>query len=54
MNLFSCPKCKTKYAIIRRQSPPPKPPACEVCDEKFIPTEYGDWLTYQRADPVQL
>jgi len=56
MEFFSCPnpKCKAKYAIIRRQSPPETKPACEACGQKFVPTEHGDWLTYQRADPVQL
>jgi hypothetical protein len=54
MDLFSCPKCKAKYAIIRRQAPPDEPPACDVCPQKFPPTEHGDWLTYQRADPLQL
>jgi hypothetical protein len=54
MDLFTCPKCPAKYAIIRRQVPPTEPPACEACGQKFLPTESGDWLTYQRADPISL
>jgi hypothetical protein len=52
MNLFSCQNCQVKYAIIRRGAPPKEPPVCEVCNYKFPPTESGDWLTYQRADPI--
>jgi hypothetical protein len=54
MDLFSCPDCKAKHAIIRRQAPPDEPPVCEVCDGPFQPTDGGDWLTYQRADPIVL
>jgi hypothetical protein len=54
MDLFSCPDCKAKYAIIRRQAPPDEPPVCEACDGPFQPTDGGDWLTYQRADPIVL
>jgi len=52
--LFSCPnpKCQAKYAIIGRAMKSTEAPACEECGQKF--SEHGDWLTYQRADPIFL
>jgi hypothetical protein len=52
MTLFACQGCGAKYAIIRRQTPPKEPLTCEVCGRAFPRTEGGDWLTYQRGDPV--
>ena len=47
---FGCPHCHAKYSIIRRQTPPGMIPACEDCDQEFLPREYGEWLVYERAD----
>lgn len=47
---FGCPRCHAKYAVIRRQTPPGVIPTCENCDQEFPPTEYGEWLLYERAD----
>jgi hypothetical protein len=54
MDLFSCPnpKCRVQYFVVRRRTPPPEPPKCEVCNQQFIPTEHGDYLIYQRADSI--
>lgn len=53
---FTCPNpnCEAKYAIIRRKAEPDEQPTCEVCGKKFPRTEGGDWLIYQRADPISL
>jgi len=48
---FACLRCSAVYAITRSPQPPAKQPSCEVCGNKFPPSELGEWLTYQRAEP---
>lgn len=50
-DVFACTKCNSIYEITKRQEKPLVPPRCQVCFAIFPPSELGDWLVYQRAEP---
>ena len=50
-DVFACSKCNSIYEIIRRREKPLVPPRCQVCFTNFPPSELGDWLAYERAEP---
>jgi hypothetical protein len=50
-DVFSCNKCHSIYGITRLQQKPILPPRCQVCFASFPPSELGDWLAYERAEP---
>jgi hypothetical protein len=50
-DVFACTKCNSIYEIERLQHQPLTPPRCQVCFASFPPSELGDWLTYERAEP---
>jgi hypothetical protein len=50
-DVFSCSKCHSIYEIKRQQHRPDLPPRCQVCFASFPPSELGDWLSYERAEP---
>jgi hypothetical protein len=50
-DIFACSKCQSIYEITRLQQKPFLPPRCQVCFANFPPSELGDWLGYERAEP---
>jgi hypothetical protein len=50
-DVFACTKCNSIYEITRLQQHPALPPRCQVCFASFPPSELGDWLAYERAEP---
>jgi hypothetical protein len=50
-DVFACTKCHSIYGITRLQQQPVLPPRCQVCFASFPPSELGDWLAYERAEP---
>jgi hypothetical protein len=50
-DVFACTKCNSIYEITRLQEKPILPPRCQVCFAGFPPSELGDWLVYERAEP---
>jgi hypothetical protein len=50
-DIFACNKCNSIYEITRLQQQPALPPRCQVCFASFPPSELGDWLAYERAEP---
>jgi hypothetical protein len=50
-DLFACRQCHAIYAITRLTQAPALPPFCRNCGNRFPPTELGDWLAYERAEP---
>jgi hypothetical protein len=50
-DIFACSKCLSIYEIKRQQQQPLVPPRCQVCLASFPPSELGDWLAYERAEP---
>jgi hypothetical protein len=50
-DIFACNKCNSIYEIKRLQQQPALPPRCQVCFATFPPSELGDWLAYERAEP---
>ena len=50
-DIFACSKCLSIYEITRLQQKPVLPPRCQVCFDSFPPSELGDWLAYERAEP---
>jgi hypothetical protein len=50
-DLFACRDCHAIYAITRVRQAPISPPFCQNCSCKFPPSELGDWLVYERAEP---
>jgi len=50
-DIFACQNCHAIYAIRRLRQPPLLPPFCKNCGTKFPPSELGDWLAYERAEP---
>jgi hypothetical protein len=50
-DVFACSKCNSIYEITRRREKPLVPPRCQVCFAGFPPSELGDWLAYERAEP---
>ena len=39
------------YQITRLRQKPALLPRCQVCFASFPPSELGDWLVYERAEP---
>jgi hypothetical protein len=50
-DVFACIKCLSIYEITRHRRQPLARPRCQVCHAPFPPSELGDWLSYQRAEP---
>src|SRR5689334_20494585 len=50
-DVFAYCKCNAIYEIKRLQQQPLTPPRCQVCFATLPPSELGDWLSYQRAEP---
>ena len=50
-DVFACTKCNSIYEIKRLQQQPLTQPRCKVCFASFPPSELGDWLAYERAEP---
>jgi hypothetical protein len=50
-DVFACAKCHSIYEITRLTEKPVLPPRCQVCFVSFPPSELGDWLVYERAEP---
>ena len=50
-DIFACSKCLSIYEITRLTQKPILPPRCQVCFASFPPSELGDWLSYERAEP---
>jgi hypothetical protein len=50
-DVFACSKCHSIYEITRHRQQPLGRPRCQVCQAQFPPSELGDWLSYQRAEP---
>ena len=50
-DIFACRECQSIYEITRVSQPPVLPPFCRNCGCKFPPSELGDWLAYERAEP---
>jgi hypothetical protein len=50
-DIFACSKCLSIYEITRLQQKPTLPPRCQVCFDSFPPSELGEWLGYERAEP---
>jgi hypothetical protein len=50
-DVFACLQCHSIYEINRHRQQPLARPRCQVCQAKFPPSELGDWLSYQRAEP---
>jgi hypothetical protein len=50
-DIFSCLQCHSIYEITRLPEKPVLPPRCQVCTASFPPSELGDWLIYERAEP---
>jgi hypothetical protein len=50
-DVFACCKCNSIYEITRLRQKPVLPPYCQVCFTSFPPSELGDWLAYERAEP---
>ncbi len=50
-DVFACTKCNAIHEITRLQQQPILPPRCQVCFASLPPSEMGDWLAYQRAEP---
>ena len=50
-DVFACTKCNSIYEITRLQQQPASLPRCQVCFASFPPSELGDWLAYERAEP---
>jgi hypothetical protein len=50
-DIFACSKCTSIYEITRRREKPLVPPRCQVCFASFPPSELGNWLAYERAEP---
>ena len=50
-DIFACSKCHSIYEITRLHEQPVVLPRCQVCFAEFPPSELGDWLAYERAEP---
>jgi hypothetical protein len=50
-DIFACHECQSIYEITRVSQPPVPTPFCRNCGCKFPPSELGDWLAYERAEP---
>jgi hypothetical protein len=50
-DIFACRECQSIYEITRVSQPPVLTPFCRNCGCKFPPSELGDWLAYERAEP---
>lgn len=50
-DIFACTKCNSIYEITRLQQRPALAPRCQVCFASLPPSELGDWLAYERAEP---
>ncbi|HEV2625251.1 MAG TPA: hypothetical protein VGV62_09060 [Xanthobacteraceae bacterium] len=50
-DIFACRECQSIYEITRVSEPPVLAPFCRNCGCKFPPSELGDWLAYERAEP---
>jgi hypothetical protein len=50
-DIFACRECQSIYEITRVSQPPVLTPFCRDCGCKFPPSELGDWLAYERAEP---
>src|SRR5438067_11640966 len=50
-DIFACRECQSIYEITRVSEPPVLTPFCRNCGCKFPPSELGDWLAYERAEP---
>jgi hypothetical protein len=50
-DIFACSKCLSIYEITPVRQKPALPPRCQVCFASFPPSELGDWLSYERAEP---
>src|SRR5690242_3935067 len=50
-DVFACSKCQSIYEITRHRQQPLARPRGQVCHAQFPPSELGDWLSYQRAEP---
>lgn len=50
-DVFACTRCNSIYEISRRSQKPIVPPRCQVCFASLPPSEMGDWLAYERAEP---
>ena len=50
-DIFACSKCQSIYEITRLPEKPVLLPRCQVCFAIFPPSELGDWLGYERAEP---
>jgi hypothetical protein len=50
-DIFACSTCHSIYEIARLRLQPAAPPRCQVCSADFPPSELGDWLAYDRAEP---
>jgi hypothetical protein len=50
-DIFACSKCLSIYEITRLAQKPTLPPRCQVCLATLPPSELGDWLSYERAEP---
>jgi hypothetical protein len=50
-DIFACSKCLSIYEITRLGQKTVLPPRCQVCFDSFPPSELGDWLGYERAEP---
>jgi hypothetical protein len=50
-DLFACRQCHAIFAITLVRQAPALPPFCRNCGSRFPPTELGDWLAYERAEP---
>jgi hypothetical protein len=50
-DVFACCKCNSIYEITRLAEKPILPPHCQVCFASLPPSELGDWLSYERAEP---
>jgi hypothetical protein len=50
-DVFACTKCNSIYEIKRLHQQPFVAPRCQVCFASLPPSELGDWLGYDRAEP---
>jgi hypothetical protein len=50
-DIFACRECQSIYEITRVSEPPVLTQFCRNCGCKFPPSELGDWLAYERAEP---
>ena len=51
LDIFACRECHAIYTICRLPQPPTAQPCCQFCGSKFPPSELGEWLAYQHAEP---